>query len=199
MALAGFVAAPLLRWAGARAADASPVAVIQRLCDALLGAMKAGRATPFAQRFDQLAPTIDDVFDLATILQNSIGLPWAQLPPDQHAALLAAFRRYTIDSYASSFDNFTGQRFEVSTDTRQLGNGDQVVMSRVIPTSGDSHRLDYVMRQQDGAWKVVDVLADGTISHVAVQRSDFRRLLMQGGGQALLASLQSKARDLESG
>jgi phospholipid transport system substrate-binding protein len=42
----------------------------------------------------------------------------------------------------------------------------------------------------------VDVLADGAISRVAVQRSDFRQLIKQGGAAALAKSLESKSVDL---
>jgi phospholipid transport system substrate-binding protein len=184
---------------GAQAQDISVVAPIQRLCDALISVMKEGRTVAFQQRFDHLAPTVDDVFDLGAVLETSVGPGWSQMSPDQHGALATAFRRYTIDSYVSSFDEFSGQHFEVSPTTRALPNGEQVVTTRIIPTSGDSHRLDYVMRQENGAWKAVDVLADGTISRVAVQRSDFRHMLMLGGGAALIASLQRKASDLETG
>jgi phospholipid transport system substrate-binding protein len=54
------------------------------------------------------------------------------------------------------------------------------------------------MRQTGSGWKAVDVLAEGSISRVATQRSDFRALVMRGGSDALLASLQKKATDLES-
>jgi phospholipid transport system substrate-binding protein len=43
---------------------------------------------------------------------------------------------------------------------------------------------------------VVDVLLDGTISRVAVQRSDFRGTLAHGGVPALIASLERKVRDM---
>lgn len=195
LALFCLIAAPI----PLRAADAAVIAPIQRLYDALLGIMKAGDAVPFAQRFDQLAPTIDAVFDLSAILETSVGPSWNALPADQHSELRTAFRRYTTASYVSSFDAFTGQRFEVSPDTRALPNNEQVVTTRIIPASGDAHRLDYVMRQNNGAWQVADVLADGTISRVAVQRSDFRRLLTQGGSAALVASLRSKAAQLAGG
>ena len=36
----------------------------------------------------------------------------------------------------------------------------------------------------------------GSISRVAVQRSDFRHILSNGGGNALLMSLQRKTADL---
>ena len=160
--------------------------------------MKAGQA-PFAQRYDQLAPVIDAVFDLVTILQTSVGLQWNAMSADQHSALLTAFRRYTIATYVANFDSFNGQRFEVSPATRALPNNEQVVTSRFIPASGDPYRLDYVMRQMSGSWQVEDVLADGTISRVAVQRSDFRRLLSQGGSAALVVSLQSKVAQLSGG
>lgn len=192
LALLSLVAAPL----PARAANPAAAAPIQHLYDALLAVMKAGSTTPFAQRFNQLAPTVDAVIDLPAILETSVGPAWDALTADQQSALRKAFRRYTIATYVSSFDAFTGQRLEISPDTRPLPNSEQVVSSHIIPKSGDSHRLDYVMRQVDGAWKVVDVLADGTISRVAVQRSDFRRLLSQGGSAALVVSLQSKADQL---
>jgi hypothetical protein len=47
--------------------------------------------------------------------------------------------------------------------------------------------------------KVIDVLAGGAISRVAVQRSDLGRILSNGGGDALLASLQRKTSDLSVG
>ncbi len=55
------------------------------------------------------------------------------------------------------------------------------------------------MRREHGGWKIVDVLLDGTISRVAVQRSDFRDVLAQGGATALIASLERKAADLTGG
>ena len=156
-------------------------------------------AVPFAQRSDQVAPTIDAVFDLSAILETSVGPSWNALSADQQSALRMAFRRYSVATYVSNFDSFTGQRFDISPDTRALPNNEQVVTTRIIPASGEAHRLDYVMRQNNGAWQVVDVLADGTISRVAVQRSDFRRLLTQGGSAALVVSLQSKAAQLAGG
>jgi phospholipid transport system substrate-binding protein len=174
------------------------VAPIQQLIDGLVEIMKAGPATPFQQRYATLAPVIDRAFDLAAILQESVGSSWTTLPPQQQAMLTDAFRSYTVSSYVNSFDDFNGQRFEVSPDTRAVGS-EQVVETKVIPKKGESHELDYVMRQGSSGWRVVDVLADGSISRVAVQRSDFRRVLSRGGAQALAESLRVKSADLSDG
>jgi phospholipid transport system substrate-binding protein len=195
------LAAALLAGAGiptaARAVDAAAVvAPIQRLCDGLLSIMHQGKTAPFTQRFDLLSPVIEHAFDLETILQVSVGPPWATLPDDQKTMLESAFRRYTVASYVNSFDNYTGQRFEVSPQLRDLPNGEELVSTRIVPRSGDAHTLDYVMRQDSQGWRAVDVLLDGTISRVAVQRSDFRSLLNRGGAEALAKSLMEKTADL---
>ena len=80
-----------------------------------------------------------------------------------------------------------------------LPNGEQLAQTRIVSSSGETHELDYVMRQESGAWKAVDVLADGSISRVAVQRSDFRRLVSRGGAEALIESLNQKISDLSGG
>ncbi len=180
-------------------ADPAAVAPIRELCDSLIGIMRAGRSSSFDQRFSMLAPVVDRAFDLPGILQVSVGPNWSSMTPEQQSALLNAFRRYTIANYVNSFDNYDGQRFEVQPDTRSLPNGEQVAQTRIISASGESHELDYVMRKDGPGWKAVDVLADGSISRVAVQRSDFRRLVARGGAQALIESLNRKTSDLSGG
>jgi phospholipid transport system substrate-binding protein len=179
--------------------DAGSAAPIQQLDAALLAAMKAGRSTPFVQRFAALAPVIEKTFDLDAVLAASVGLHWPELPSDQKAQLLAVFRRYTVASYAANFDNYTGQTFRIAPDARNVGNGEVVVQTKLIAADGSSNQLDYVMRNGPSGWRAVDVLADGSISRVAVQRSDFRHLLTSGGVPALLGGLQHKVANLSGG
>jgi len=191
LALAG-LAAPRR----AKAQDASgPTAPIQALNDGLIAVMRAGKPTPFRDRFHTLAPTIDRAFDLPGILRVSVGLHWGDLDAAQQGALLTVFRGFTIASYVANFNTYGGERFEIAPTLRAIGT-DQVVSTKFVPTSGDANRIDYVMRQEGAVWKVVDVLLDGTISRVAVQRSDFRGVLARGGAPALIASLQRKVVDL---
>jgi len=187
-------------WSTARAdTDADAAAPIQRLDAALLAAMKAGRGTPFSQRYAMLAPVIEQTFDLDAVLAASIGLGWAGTPSDQQAQLLAAFRRCTVASYAANFDNYTGQTFQIAPSVRSVGNGEVIVATKIVAADGSSNKLDYVMRSMPSGWRAVDVLADGSISRVAVQRSDFRHLLSSGGAPALLAGLQNKVASLSGG
>lgn len=181
------------------AADPAMVAPIQNLCNALIQIMRMGARAPFSQRVNVLAPAVDAAFDLNRILQVSVGLGWNTTAADQRAQLQTAFRTYTIASYVNSFDSYSGQHFTVSPTTRTLAGGGQVVQTQIVSAAGESHRLDYVMQRTALGWRAVDVLEDGTISRIAVQRSDFRQILQRGGAPALVASLQQKIRQLSGG
>ena len=182
-----------------RAADDTDAAApIRALNDALLQAMRAGRATAFAERVKLVEPAVLRAFDLPQILHASVGQRWAGLPAAQQAELADVFQRYTVASYVANFDGYGGQRFEILPDLRAVGQ-DRVVQTRIVPPAGDPARIDYQMRQTPDGWRAVDVLLDGTISRVAVQRSDFRALVAAGDAASLIASLRAKIARLEAG
>lgn len=182
----------------ALAADTGPTAPIRALYVGLEALMRAGKATPFAKRFQQIAPVITQAFDLTAILARSVGLQWSGLSEPLRADLFKAFTNFTIASYVANFDQYDGQKFQVLPQMRSVG-ADRIVASRIIRTNGNPVTIDYVMRQSGPDWKIVDVLLDGTISRVAVQRSDFRSILDHGGAPALITSLQRKTADLSGG
>jgi phospholipid transport system substrate-binding protein len=186
--------------AGGAAAIMPPAIMpIQQLDGALLAAMKAGDGTPFTERYRALEPVIEQVFDLDTVLAGSVGFSWPSLPPAQKAALAVAFRRYTVATYVANFDSYDGQSFRVSSAVRDVGNGEVVVQTQLMRRDNSPVVLDYVMRQGPAGWKIVDVLTDGSISRVAVQRSDFEELLASGGVPALAAGLARKVENLSGG
>lgn len=199
----GFAAPALLPATDARAAQAvdAATAPIQKLDQGLLTVMRQGRSVPFAQRVQTLTPAIEAALDLPQILRAAVGPGWSGLSATQQQRLLAAFRQYTVATFVENFDSYDGQTIAISPSTRALSGGAQVVSTTITSADGKTkHTIDYVMRKSpSGAWKATDVLADGTISRVAVLRSDFSAMLSEGGAQALEASLHQKTRKLENG
>ena len=189
--LLGAIAVPAVAFA----ADPDAMAPIQALTQALTQIAAAGRQAPFAQRYATLAPAVERAFDLPAILQLSVGPRWASLPAAEQQALLDVFRKFTVASYVANFDD--RERFEMLQESRNIG-ADQVVATRVVPASGAPTRIDYVMRRTAAGWRAVDVLLNGSISQVAVYRSDWRASLASGAGP-LIANLQRKVADLSGG
>ena len=185
--------------ATAFAQGAGPIAPITALNDGLLQVMRAGKATPFAVRMAILTPIVQSSFDLMQILQNSIGpARWPSIVGQQRTDLMDVFTQFTVASYVANFDSFNGEKFVIAPDLRTIG-ADQVVQTRIMGSAGEATRLDYVMRQSAAGWQVVDVLLDGTISRVAVTRSDFRALLGDGNAARLIDSLRGKVAGLAAG
>lgn len=194
--LAGLVALAVAPGQPARAADPQAAAPIQALNQALIAAMKAGKPTPFAQRYSALGPVVERAFDLPAILQSSVGLRWSALPPADQQRLLDAFRKFTISSYVANFDHFGGERLDIAPETRTIGQ-DQVVGTRLV-SGGETTPIDYVMRKSSNGWRAIDVLLNGSISQVAINRSDWRSLLASGAGP-LIESLQRRTATLSGG
>lgn len=197
--LVAAIAAAMAQGGAVRAqADEALDQPLRDLYAALENIMRAGQTTPFRNRFDTLAPVVDQVFDLETVLKVSVGLRWNSMEPAVQSRLLKAFRRFTIATYVANFDKYDGERFQIQPGSRESGP-DRIVGTEIVTGGGQRFRLDYVMHDDNGTWRAVDVLLEGSISRVAVQRSDFRKILAGGDPDALITSLKRKIADLSDG
>jgi phospholipid transport system substrate-binding protein len=198
--VAAFAGVATWHFAGAQpAGEASPRAPVEQLDDALLATMKAGASMSFEERYRALEPVIVRIFNLDEILAASISLSWASIPTAEKADLARAFRHYIVSSYVANFNSYNGQSLEVLPLVRTISNDEVVVQTRLLRTNDSPVKLDYIMRRGPAGWQAVDVLTDGSISRVAVQRSDFRQLLESGGVSALATALNRKVAALSGG
>jgi phospholipid transport system substrate-binding protein len=182
-----------------RAALASPTGTIKDLYGTLSAVMKEGRRVPFDQRYDTLQPAIMRDFDLPLMTRIAVGPVWTSLTLDQQQRLETAFARYTIATYTSRFDDYSGQRFAVDPDPAANPNG-VLVRTRLIPATGQPVVLDYLMRQDAGGqWQVLDVYLNGTISELATRRAEFTAVLSKDGPAGLVRVLDQRSAALRTG
>ena len=129
----------------------------------------------------------------------AIGPGWAQIPPDQQQRLNAAFSRYTISMYANRFDDWGGERFEVTPTASPNPNG-VLVNSRLVKTNGEAVHLNYLLKQEaGGVWKVIDVYLSGTVSELAARRSEFVAVLQRSGAEGLVQLIEQRTAALRAG
>jgi phospholipid transport system substrate-binding protein len=171
-----------------------PAAIqVQTLTALLLKSMQAGRAEPMAERYRKLEPVIKQVIGLPLMTRLAVGPEWTNFSPEQQNAVIAAFSRFTISSYAHNFRDFSGEKFEIN-DVVSRGE-DKIVRTRLIPAHDTPVNLLYRMREMDGAWRVIDVYSDG-ISELTLRRDDFAAAIAAGGVPALIAHLNKVSDDL---
>jgi phospholipid transport system substrate-binding protein len=193
-----FLLAVALLASVAATAETSPAAPVEALDQGILALMRAAHGSAFAKRAQMFTPVALAVFDLPRIVRDSVGPRFASFAPAAQADLLDVFTQFTVASYVANFNGFNGERFEVLPEMRRAGS-DVVVQTQLVTAPGDPVKLDYVVHGDNGDWKIVDVLLNGSISRVAVQRSDFRALLSSGDAAPLIASLRSKVARLTAG
>ena len=130
----------------------------------------------------------------ATRVAHGHGVVGLEGRGQRHAALVLVRRRH----HDHVRDAAQVGQVVVACVGRTVG-ADQVVATRIVPAGGEPTRIDYVMRRGPAGWRAVDVLLNGSISQVAVQRSDFRTSVATGDASALIASLQRKVAELSGG
>jgi phospholipid transport system substrate-binding protein len=182
----------LLIWTIAGRAEETATAPVERLHAALEQVMKDGPALGFDGRTRQLAPVIEQAYDLPTMTRAAVGAQAARLKPEQMDRLVQAFTHYTIATYARQFASYDGERFETATPSPAHGGG-MLVPTRIVPATGQPASLTYLMRETPQGWRIEDVLLDGTVSQLAVRRAEFRGVLMLKGPDALVDMLESRA------
>ena len=162
----------------------------------LLGTMRDGRTLGESGRYARLAPAVDRTFDIPTMTRLAIGPAWGTLSPTQQQQLLGAFAHYIAATYADRFDTYSGEQLQV---TGERPNGNEVmVQTKIAKSNGEATQLDYLMRQDQGFWRISDVYLDGTISQLAVHRSEFHSILQREGVDGLVTALNRKVDLLQS-
>jgi phospholipid transport system substrate-binding protein len=184
--VAGAVAGP------AFAADPAQ-APIENFNNSLLTVMKQAKSLGYRGRYEQLKPVIEQTLDLPTMTRIAVGPKWATLSEPERQALINGFTRLTVASYAHNFDDWSGQRFTMDPNVVPRGQ-DKIVQTHILSHGGDQANLSYRMRQTpSGAWKVIDIYYNGSISELTTRRSDFAATLASGGARGLAEHLNAQA------
>ena len=193
--LGSLILAALLAQGAAFAADGEPRAVVEGLHAALLESMRKADELGYAGRYEALAPVLRESFDFPFMTRLAFGRAWNEFEASEQARLVDLFAQMSIANFAARFDGFSGERFEIQGQS--AGPRDSVVVESAIlrPRTGPVE-LNYVLRQDEGGWQIIDVLLDGKFSELARQRAEFAAVLKSGGLPELVATLERKIEEL---
>jgi phospholipid transport system substrate-binding protein len=174
---------------------APPAAVVERVDETLIGAMQEAETLGFQGRYDRLAPVFMPAFHFPFMARVAAGRYWKDLDPEQQKQLAEAFGRMSVTNFAARFDGYDGQRFEVGESIEQPRGG-VLVRNRLIDGTGKGVSIDYLLRDFDGRWRIIDVFLEGAISEIATKRSEYTAILGEDGIDGLLAKISDKTAEL---
>jgi len=179
---------------------ASPPAtqVIERLNTTLLETLKDAEKLGFDGRLAKLTPAVGAAFDVEFMAEKSIGKHWKPLSDADKARWVALFKEFTAANYAGNLKKFSGQRFEISGEEPSQ-NDTTVVRSMIIDPNGENTEMNYRMHQTPAGPKVIDIYLKGTVSELALRRSDYTSVLERDGFNGLVTTIRGKIDDLAAG
>jgi len=182
----------------APAAQAGPASdLIAKLNTAFIGVMQNAKSLGYDGRYKTLEPALADAYDFAEMTRVSTGRHWRDLTDDQKKQAVAAFEDYSVATYAARFDGFGGEHFEILGEETAPG-GNLRVNNQIVPSGGAPIRIDYLLRQSNGQWRIIDVYLKSSVSELAVRRAEFTDTLAKSGFDGLIADLKAKVAKLKT-
>ena len=164
---------------------------VEALHAALLKVMRDAEALGYEGRSDQLAPVIPRHFDIEFMARKAVGRHWERASNEEKQRYLASFNRFMVANYAGRFDGYSGQSFETLGE-ESARSETLLVRTQLVDPTDENIELSYRLRQVPEGWKIIDVYMDGTVSELALRRSEFSSVAKREGFDALIETLNAK-------
>jgi phospholipid transport system substrate-binding protein len=182
----------------APAANAGPASdLIAKLNTVFIDVMQNAKALGYKGRYEKLEPALVEVYDFKEMTRVTTGRYWRSFTDDQKKQVVAAFHDLSIATYAARFDGFSGERFEILGE-EPAPAGNLRVNNQIVQANGEPIHIDYLLRQDDGKWRIIDVYLKSSVSELAVRRAEFTDILAKSGFDGLIADLKAKVTKLHS-
>ena len=73
------------------------------------------------------------------------------------------------------------------------------VKTNIIKNDGEKLPIDYLMRQNNDSWLVIDIFLKGRFSELAKQRAEYSSVIRRKGFDGLMTRVQKKVQLLTNG
>lgn len=152
-----------------------------------------------AERSSALSALVEQTFDINAMGAVAVGLDTYRGWTDaQRAGFLEAFARFMVATHASRFEDARNPTFEIES-SEEIKTGRMLVHARYLRDGHDPVAIDYLVRQSESGWRVLDVYLDETVSLLALHRAEFASVLKAKGFDGFIAAMHAKADELTPG
>jgi phospholipid transport system substrate-binding protein len=180
----------LMGAAGAGAGPPTEIAkqVIERALEALNDPSSQGE-----ERRQKVKRIVDPYFDYQEMAKRSLGPTWGKLSASQRHEFVQLFAQLLEASYSDKIEKYA-QRVKIDY-TGEILDGDYAEVRTVVVRTNDRIPLNYRLMQENGGWKVYDVVIEG-VSLVSNYRSQFSRIIHESSYAELVRRLKTKVSEL---
>ncbi len=178
-------------------AKPEPVRVVEDLHAALLSVMQHADELGYRGRYERLEPVLRRTLDLGFMGSKAAGRHWREFTDTEQARWLDVFSRMTLANYAGRFNGYSGQHFE--TLGSEPAPHDTVLVRTRLTGGEEDVQLNYRLRKTDAGWRVIDIYMHGTVSELALRRAEYSTAIERDGLDKVVADVEAKIHELETG
>jgi phospholipid transport system substrate-binding protein len=137
---------------------------------------------------------VDPYFDYREMAKRSLGRTWGNLSAAQRDEFVRLFAELLEASYSDKIEKYA-QRVRIDY-TGEIMDGEYAEVRTVVVRPNDRIPLNYRLLQENGDWKVYDVVIEG-VSLVSNYQSQFRRIIHESSYAELVRRLKNKVSELK--
>jgi len=176
----------------AKANDGEAGKFILSLGDRAVSVLRDKENTTFTERESAFRQILVEGFHMTTISRFVLGRHWRSVTSAQRSAYNDVFVDFIVRVYASRFDSYNGEHFEILEIVDSATGGDTVVRTRILrPSGGEPIGVDFRVRVIEGSYRVVDVIVEG-ISMLHTHRVEFASVIKLRGMDGFLDELRAQ-------
>ena len=166
--------------------------------------MKQADVLGFRGRLQRVKPAVDAAFDVDFMASKTLGPHSKKLGTEDRQRWVATFRDFVVSNYARQFDGYSGQKFE-TLEVESAPRETVIVRTVLVRPDDEDVRLDYRLHERrsipgeeqgdteiENNWQIIDVYSNGTVSELALRRSEFSALLSRNGFEGLIEKVEEK-------
>ena len=131
---------------------------------------------------------LEQHFDLPLITRLVVGRHWRKATADQKQAFAVVFEEHIVKVYTSQLGVYQDETVEIRNAAPRTER-DTIVGTEVLSSSDPPLRLDWLVRERDGSYKIIDVAAEG-VSLLITKRSEFSSVIAREGLDGLILRLR---------
>ena len=169
----------------------TPEATIATLQRGLIALSQQSPRATVDERYKALEPMIVATHDLPYIAEFALRRQWPQLAEPDRARFIAAFQRLSVMTYAARFVNVGPSTFRPISAGAATEAGRAQVTTGVARAGQPDVSFEYLLRQDGGTWRIINVVADG-VSDLALKRAEYQRVLGSGTLDTLVKELETQ-------
>ncbi|MBC7471149.1 MAG: ABC transporter substrate-binding protein [Ramlibacter sp.] len=179
----------------AQAADEAPDAMIKRLSEDVMAAIKSDKSMQGGD-MNRIMGLVDSKImpniNFQRMTAAAVGPAWRQATPEQRKRLQDEFKTLLIRTYSGALDQVNDQTISVKP-LRAEAADTEVVVRTEIRGRGDPIQLEYRMEKTPTGWKIYNLNVLG-VWLVETYRSQFAQEINAKGVDGLIATLAERNR-----